>query len=308
MSWHYLQGPEAVSWEENSSGGKPSVLSRLIPTAEVSCSPDNETAFSTASPSGMTCGRSTGSRGEGMSMSSPQGSPVSRSAAPASNEAKTTAVTCGPRLSVSFVKFDPDSHSWKMFPALFLAATLAPYSGTWPKAGMMLDGVCYRQPRWERHIGERGCGYWPTPTRADRSGHAGQYPKTATHHEGLTLATAVRGYWPTPRASDREGGPSKSDGKRGASLRDYCGPNPTKAWPMPTARDWRSGKASQETMNKNSRPLNEAVVSGGTRTQQSGRLNPAWVEWLMGWPITWSALKPLATGRYRQWLKLHGKY
>ena len=28
-----------------------------------------------------------------------------------------------------------------------------------------------------------------------------------------------------------------------------------------------------------------------------GRLNPAWCEWLMGWPIGWTALKPLATDR-----------
>jgi len=32
--------------------------------------------------------------------------------------------------------------------------------------------------------------------------------------------------------------------------------------PTPTQRDWRSGKASEATMNRNSRPLNEVVVSG----------------------------------------------
>ncbi len=38
-----------------------------------------------------------------------------------------------------------------------------------------------------------------------------------------------------------------------------------------------------------------------------GRLNPAWVEWLMGWPIGWTDLKPLAMDRFQQWLSLHGK-
>lgn len=29
-----------------------------------------------------------------------------------------------------------------------------------------------------------------------------------------------------------------------------------------------------------------------------GLLNPDWVEWLMGWPIGWSALEPLETVRF----------
>jgi hypothetical protein len=29
-----------------------------------------------------------------------------------------------------------------------------------------------------------------------------------------------------------------------------------------------------------------------------GRLNPTWVEWLMGWPIGWTDLEPLAMDRY----------
>ncbi len=37
-------------------------------------------------------------------------------------------------------------------------------------------------------------------------------------------------------------------------------------------------------------------------------LNPNWVEWLMGWPIGWTALKPLATDRFRQWRDSHGRY
>jgi hypothetical protein len=56
----------------------------------------------------------------------------------------------------------------------------------------------------------------------------------------------------------------------------------------PLARDYRSGKASQATHDKNSRPLSEQI---------GGSLNPPWVEWLMGWPLGWTDLKPLATDR-----------
>lgn len=41
-------------------------------------------------------------------------------------------------------------------------------------------------------------------------------------------------------------------------------------------------------------------------TEIAARLNPDWVEWLMGWPIGWTALRPLATDRFRSWL--HGRF
>ena len=47
----------------------------------------------------------------------------------------------------------------------------------------------------------------------------------------------------------------------------------------PTARDWRIGKASVATHDKNSRPLSEQI---------GGQLNPTWVEWLMGFPLGWT--------------------
>ena len=39
-----------------------------------------------------------------------------------------------------------------------------------------------------------------------------------------------------------------------------------------------------------------------------GLPNPTWVEWLMGWPMGWSAMPPLETDRFREWLRWHGKH
>jgi hypothetical protein len=55
------------------------------------------------------------------------------------------------------------------------------------------------------------------------------------------------------------------------------------AWPTPTAGIHRSGQTSEATATKNSRPLQERVERGG-----QGRLNPAWVEALMGFPAGWT--------------------
>jgi hypothetical protein len=74
-------------------------------------------------------------------------------------------------------------------------------------------------------------------------------------------------------------------------------------FPTPTARDYRGVQRPErrrERRLESSRgiPLNEAV---------GGLLNPTWVEWLMGWPIGWTALRPLETARFQEWLQQHGK-
>lgn len=42
--------------------------------------------------------------------------------------------------------------------------------------------------------------------------------------------------------------------------------------------------------------------------QIGGKLNPDWEEWLMGWPIGWSALEPLEMGRFHSWRLQHSVY
>jgi len=41
------------------------------------------------------------------------------------------------------------------------------------------------------------------------------------------------------------------------------------------------------------------------RDGQNGRLNPEFVEWVMGWPIGWTAIEPLAMDKYREWQRQH---
>ena len=41
--------------------------------------------------------------------------------------------------------------------------------------------------------------------------------------------------------------------------------------------------------------------------QVFGKPSPTNQEWLMGWPIGWTGLSPLATDKFRQWLHWHGE-
>ena len=74
-------------------------------------------------------------------------------------------------------------------------------------------------------------------------------------------------------------------------------------WPTPKCQDKRAALSDRGKKN-----LGE-VVHGMHKKEVSsgGRLNTEWVEWLMGWPIGHTALKPLATDRYQEWLRWHGK-
>ena len=99
---------------------------------------------------------------------------------------------------------------------------------------------------------------------------------------GANLADQAR-LWPTPMATD---GAKNVRTIEGARTRVETGRQveldaAVRLWPTPIERDWRSGKVSEATMNKNSRPLSDEI---------GGSLNPTWVEWLMGYPEGWTDL------------------
>ena len=100
---------------------------------------------------------------------------------------------------------------------------------------------------------------------------------------GRRINETGSGLWPTPTVCGNYNrkGLSKTSGDGLATAVLKCA--------TPTARDWKSGKASQATMERNSRPLSEQI---------GGSLNPAWVEWLMGWPLGWTDLNPLEMDKY----------
>lgn len=76
-------------------------------------------------------------------------------------------------------------------------------------------------------------------------------------------------------------------------------------WPTPTAHNAQEC-ASPSEFDRNT-PTLAAQAAGGPLTQPM-ILNPEWVEWLQGWPMGWTDLKPLATASVQKWLHAHGGY
>jgi hypothetical protein len=65
-------------------------------------------------------------------------------------------------------------------------------------------------------------------------------------------------------------------------------------WPTPRTAGMCGGSGSWDLLNKNT-TVEEARLMGAGN---GGQLNPPWVEWLMGWPIGWTDLKPLGTDKF----------
>lgn len=77
-------------------------------------------------------------------------------------------------------------------------------------------------------------------------------------------------------------------------------PTPTRSW-------GRRGPGLSNNLD-NMRMTASATMATLTIVSQFGwRWPPALPEMMMGWPIGWSALRPLATGKFQQWLRSHGK-
>jgi hypothetical protein len=100
----------------------------------------------------------------------------------------------------------------------------------------------------------------------------------------LTLTGQVKGTMlPTPRAN-KIGGVS-SEGWR-PTLEQAV------KWPTPQAADSQGSHGGGQMSS--------------LRTEIGGKLNPRWVEWLMGYPIGWTSLEALAMDKYLEWWRLHG--
>jgi hypothetical protein len=147
--------------------------------------------------------------------------------------------------------------------------------------GQRGDGTTYRTagtPSLEtmaRH------NLWPTPTAGDSKSSGSRNTPESQAHPGTSLTDAVRG----------DGGTGRIRGEQKLSAR-------AKNWSTPIARDAGTYKQA-------------AYMPGHTGGEQltrqvGGTLNPTWVEWLMGFPLGWTALEPWAMPASRKSSKRSG--
>ena len=222
------------------------------------------------------------------------GSPAKTSALPADKQASTaTGAGCSSRSSDLFASWDQLSGC---FSKTSLQSSLfqqeLPYSENLPRSGSMRSGQLFARPIVARRTFVDESSFLPTEkstktTERSNVSFAGTGLTPIAEDTDVPIATAKA--WPTPASRDHKGTNSTShmDRSSGAKHLDQL-PNfvehcfhPDQPTPQPGQQSSQSGQTSRR------------------------RLNPAFVEWLMGLPIGYTVCgrSEMGSFRYRQQLR-----
>jgi hypothetical protein len=115
----------------------------------------------------------------------------------------------------------------------------------------------------------------------------------------LEPITRGTGYGLSPNGVDKFHTPNTTGLDGGSNSRKAL-KKKMESWPTPRTRGLCGGSGSWDLLKKNLPNMEEVRGMGG------GKLNPMWTEWLMGWPLGWTDLKPLEMDKYQQWQQQHG--
>ncbi|MGG2046734.1 hypothetical protein ABFY72_29270 [Burkholderia gladioli] len=266
----------------------------LIPTPKPSLSLGKTTAPFLRSRFGMTFEPLTADLGAELLTSWLVGFHAKTSAQPEPvTDSTVSAAGSGPKWLGSFAKYSPSESKWRTAQCSLLGDS-DEFSETWPRWGSMRNGECYLRPIQMPLIYGSESGsevMWQTPVADDAIERtAGKW-----NSRGEPKLSAEVKLWPTPTASlaNKGGRITPRKGREGGTLIEAVS---SRMYPTPVADDTGHRKAK--------------YAQGGTPLSHfaGGQLNPEWVEWLMGWPIGHTALKPLETVRYREWLQQHSPF
>ena len=158
------------------------------------------------------------------------------------------------------------------------------------------------RPNQQEHLMDTIRENWMTPNTMDVLDPKSQeaLDHEHTHRQGRSNPNNLRDQvsvqqgqtnWPTPMASDMNWRRPTETWQGESDL-----PSVTYTWATQEA----SHPGPQDQANQTSGE--ESLQSDQTLPQHlQRRLNPSFVEWLMGVPIGWTSLKPLETESYLRW-------
>lgn len=231
---------------------------------------------------------------------------ASLSAQQENDEAKATQGTSGRGSEKPLASYDPDTQSWKMYGDTSLWGE-QPSLASLPKSGMTRSGVLYPQPAWVPITAVIESSSWPTPTASDAwtADMQSNQIKEGSRHS-VTLGKAVQ-MWPTPTAITRpmegnvrlyrakiEAGEmteAEAEAILGKSVWEAQGKLPA-MWPTPTYGKLAGGTGGMQQIEaKYLAGEISAEERRAMRAGNGGKLNPMWVEWLMGFPTGWTDLE-----------------
>ena len=241
--------------------------------------------------------------------------------------AKAHAAACTGRSCESLAILDQNTFFWKTSQQS-LVRELEQFTQTWPRSVMSSGQFAYELPMLAQIItvtdGGVSQNVWMTPT-ANLAEHPGQvawkqgrqlrltqqvnnpqlHPKSAKR-EIFAAPTTMASLPPKSEAAlMREATITRKGRSKPANLRDQV--VNMKHWPTPTAS--ASNGSSEKTLTrKDGRSRIGDRLDHAVLATDGGKLNPTWTEWLMGWPIGWTGLKPSVTDKFRSKQRSRSKF
>jgi len=255
---------------ENFLDGEQSALLSGSNTQRAYCAPDKMTGFSRLSRFGMTFKPLTESRGEELLTLYRVGFPARTLA----QQEKAQGLTendqeCGITWRGWLAKFDQDTFSWKTAQCSLLE-DLNESLQTLPQWGMTVGGELYLLPTLVQTTNENEFGLWLTPSTVDISTRSAESMEKRLEYRKKIGRNGV-------------GAGCLSEQVEWSGKGVPIGYITKETWPTPTAHMAKETNAPSEALR------NEPSMA----SRVGGKLNPTWVEWLMGWPLGWTDLKPL---------------
>jgi len=338
MSWLFSQALVEEYLEDTSLDGELFAPLNGNNTQQAYCAPDKMTKFSRLFRFGMTYKPLTETRGEELLTLYLEDFHAKTSAQQVkAQESKEINPQCGNTWQGSLARLDPSTSLWRTAQCSLLE-DLELSLQTFPRWGSMQNGALYQLPMLVQTISVKEFGsepnnetffhtpnttgldggsngrkalkkrlQLPTPDASAR-GPTKDYDPTAKSQSGRTLQSYVK-KWPTPQARDHKGSSGRSNTGQELDL-----PTKVKLWPTPATRDYKGANSFKTTTEKISQgkrshmgQLPNAIMMG-EQTAIGGTLNPTWVEWLMGWPLGWTDLKPLEMDKSLYVQQQHGSY
>ncbi len=180
------------------------------------------------------------------------------------------AAAYGLRSSVLLAKFDHPTSSWRTSQTCLLALAsglgdgLAEFSETWPASGMMRNGRTYRRRPWALPIAANASGLLPTPCKIEIE----EQPEKWLARSAIHASKGQHLHFKLNVAA--------------------------KMWPIPV-KSMSKGSSPNSLMRKDGRDRSKDRLDHSIMALHGGQLNPAWVEWLMGFPTGHTALPPSET-------------
>lgn len=188
--------------------------------------------------------------------------------------ARMIPATSGPKSPASSARLGPNGASSRTSPAICpLVSTLSPESFKAWATGLQRES--YRRRKQAHRTSASGCSFWPTPT-VKSSGN--RITITMQPERGLVFG------------SDRNQ-VGKQPGIRNAAV------SWTLMWQMMRAAGWTPGRP------RYTHRCRVILLNGEKSSDGLLSLNPAFTDWMMGWPPGWTEpLRPV-TG-WSRWLRL----